>query len=149
VPVDWSFVDEKAQPVAEVFQIRGSYEAKDAPRVAPKSTPEDSYYLQGALKSGVVVGVVASPDHGGGVGKACVWAKENTREAILDALRARRCYGTTGARVELEVRVNGRFMGEKTSDFADSAPVTIDVHATCPQPVAKVSVCRSGAWIHG
>jgi hypothetical protein len=147
IPMDWSFVDEVAQPVAEVFQIRGSYEAKGAPRVAKDGTPEESYYLQGALKQGVVVGVMASPDHGGGVGKACVWAKENSREAILDAFRARRCFGTTGARIALEVRVDGRFMGEKTSEHADASPVTIEVKATCPNDVAKVSICRGGEWI--
>ena len=32
--------------------------------------------------------VIAAPDHGGGYGKACVFAPEPTREAILDAIRA-------------------------------------------------------------
>jgi hypothetical protein len=147
VPTDWSFTDEVAQPVAEVFQIRGSYEAPGAPRVARNVTKDASKFLQGALKSGVVVGVIASPDHGGGVGKACVWAKENSRKAILDALRARRCYGTSGARIALEMRANGRFMGEKTQDGA-TGDVTIDVHAICPNDVARISVCRGGEWIH-
>jgi hypothetical protein len=147
VPTDWSFTDETAQPVAEIFQIRGSYEAPGAPRVGKKATASDDHFFQGALKKGVVIGVIASPDHGGGVGKACVWAKENSREAILDALRARRCYGTTGARIALEVRVGGHFMGEKTGD-GGSGPVEIEVKATCPNDVAKVSICRGGAWVH-
>jgi hypothetical protein len=148
IPMDWSFVDEIAQPVAEIFQIRGSYEAKGAPREAERSTPEPTYFFQGALQQGVVVGAIASPDHGGGVGKACVWAKENSREAILDALRARRCFGTTGARIALEVRIDGHFMGEKTTEHADASPVTIEVKATCPNDVAKVSICRGGEWIN-
>jgi hypothetical protein len=148
LPVDWSFVDETAQPVAEVFQIRGAYEAPGEPRTAPRVTPEPDYFFQGALKRGLVLGAIASPDHGGGVGKACVWAKENSRAAILDALRARRCYGTTGARIALEVRVDGCFMGEKTSDHAGSEPVTIVVKATCPGTVARISICRNGQWIH-
>jgi hypothetical protein len=147
VPTDWRFTDETAQPVAEVFQVRGSYEAPGAPRVAKKATASEDHFLQGALKRGVVIGVIASPDHGGGVGKACVWAKENSREAILDALRARRCYGTTGARIALEVHVAGHFMGERTGDGA-SGPVAIEVKATCPNDVAKVSICRGGAWVH-
>ncbi len=147
LPMDWSFVDETAQPVAEVFQVRGSYEANGAPRNAAHTTPEESYYWQGALKQGLVIGAIAAPDHGGGVGKACVWATENSREAILDALRARRCYGTSGARIALEVRVAGHFMGEKTSEHADASPVTIDVKASCPNDVAKVSICRGGEWI--
>jgi hypothetical protein len=147
VPTDWSFTDETAQPVAEIFQIRGSYEAPGEPRVGKKATASADHFLQGALKQGVVIGVIASPDHGGGVGKACVWAKENSREAILDALRARRTYGTTGARIALEVRVGGHFMGEKAQDGAEG-PVAITVKAACPNDVAKVSICRGGAWVH-
>ena len=39
-------------------------------------------------------------------------------------------------------------MGEKTSEHADASPVTIEVKATCPNDVAKVSICRGGEWIH-
>jgi hypothetical protein len=147
VPTDWSFTDEIAQPVAEIFQVRGSYEAPGEPRVGKKAKASEDHFLQGALKKGIVIGVIASPDHGGGVGKACVWAKENSREAILDALRARRTYGTTGARIALEVRVGGHFMGEKSADGA-SGPVTVEVKARCPNDVAKVSICRGGTWVH-
>jgi hypothetical protein len=147
VPMDWDFADETAEPVAEIFQIRGSYEAPLAPRAARAGAEDPSYWWHGALKRGVVIGAIASPDHGGGVGKACVWATENSRPAILEALRKRRTYGTTGARIALEVRVNGRFMGEKTSDGA-TGPVTVSVKATCPNDVAKISICRGGEWIH-
>lgn len=34
-------------------------------------------------------------------GRAAVWARENTREAILDAFRRREVYGTTGPRIAL------------------------------------------------
>jgi len=48
VPTDWNFADEKAQPVAEIFQARGSYEFKGAPREAARSTPEAGYFIQDA-----------------------------------------------------------------------------------------------------
>lgn len=147
VPVDWDFADETAEPVAEIFQVRGSYEAKGAPRAARAGVADPSYWWQGALKRGVVIGAIASPDHGGGLGKACVWAKENSRAAILDALRKRRCYGTTGARIALDVNVNGHVMGEKTTDGA-TGDVQVFVYATCPNDPAKVSICRNGEWIH-
>jgi hypothetical protein len=40
VPTDWSFTDETAQPVAEIFQTRGSYEYDGAPRQAKSTTPK-------------------------------------------------------------------------------------------------------------
>lgn len=47
--------------------------------------------------------------YGGGL--TAVLAKELTREAVLDALREGRCYGTTGARYLLEFTVDGHPMG--------------------------------------
>lgn len=40
-------------------------------------------------------------------------AKELTRAAVLDALRERRCYATTGPRFLLEFTVNGHVMGSE------------------------------------
>jgi hypothetical protein len=144
VPTDWSFTDETAQPVAEVFQIRGSYEGLGAPRAAEAGIDRAGWYLQDAFGKGVVIGVIASPDHGGGWGKTAVWAKDLSRKGILDALRARRTYGTTGARIVLRVRVNGRSMGEE--DPAPPSSVSVEIHADCPQPIAHVEVCRDGVF---
>ena len=119
VPTDWNFYDEKAQPVAEIFQTRGSYEHHGTVRQAGRTTPP-GYFIQDAWARGIVIGVIASPDHGGGYGKACVFAPDLTRRSILDALRARHCYGTTAAKIFLDVRVNGRLMGEK---IAEPAPL--------------------------
>ena len=49
-------------------------------------------------------------------GLAAVWATQNTREAIFDALRAKRTYSTSGPRIE--VRSYARF-GEFPSDFCE------------------------------
>ncbi len=58
VPTDWKYVDEEAQPVAEIFQIRGSYEYS-APREAGRTTPP-GWFLQDAWARGIVIGVIAS-----------------------------------------------------------------------------------------
>ena len=65
VPTDWDFADETAQPVAEIFQTRGSYEYKGTPREAKRSVPQPGNFLQDAWARGIVIGVIASPDHGG------------------------------------------------------------------------------------
>jgi len=147
VPVDWDFADEEAQPVAEIFQIRGSFEYKGTPREAARTTPGPGNFLQDAWARGIVIGVVASPDHGGGYGKACVFAPELTREAILDGLRARRCYGTTAAKIFLDVRVDGHLMGEKlTTEPGKSVDVTIT--ANCPGDIDRIEVCRNNQFIY-
>ena len=96
VPTDWNFADEQAQPVAEIFQVRGSYEYQGTPRQAARTTPQPGYFLQDAWARGIVIGVIASPDHGGGYGKACVFAPDLSRKRILQALRQRHCFGTHG-----------------------------------------------------
>lgn len=147
VPVDWDYADEEAQPVAEIFQVRGSYEYKGTPREAPRTTPGPGNFLQDAWARGIVIGVIASPDHGGGYGKACVFAPELTREAILDGLRARRCYGTTAAKIFLDVRVDGHLMGEKlTSQPGES--VEVSIRADCPGEIDRIEVCRNNQFIY-
>jgi len=147
VPTDWNYTDEVKQPVAEIFQARGSYEYFQAPRQAQRSVPKAGWFLQDAWARGVVIGVIASPDHAGGVGKACVYAPEATREAILDAIRARHTYGTTAARIELEMRVNGRLMGEKLP-ASDGQPVEVKVSARCPGEIDRIEVCRNNQFLY-
>jgi hypothetical protein len=147
VPTDWNFADEQAQPVAEIFQVRGSYEYKGTPREAARSTPRPGYFLQDAWARGIVIGVIASPDHGGGYGKACVFAPELTRTAILQGLRARHCFGTTGARIFLDVRVNDHLMGEKVTPLPDG-PVTVRTVVRCPMKIDRVEVCCNNRFVY-
>jgi hypothetical protein len=147
VPTDWDFTDEVAQPVAEIFQTRGSYEYRGAPREAKRTTPKGAYFIQDAWARGIVIGVIASPDHGGGYGKACIYATDLSRKAILDALRARRCFGTTAARMMLDVRVAGHLMGEKVAAPAGRA-VEVNVTARCPGDIDRIEVCRSNTFIY-
>jgi len=146
VPTDWNFVDEKAQPVAEIFQTRGSYEHKGTPREAGRTTPP-GYFLQDAWARGIVIGVIASPDHGGGYGKACVFAPELSREAILDAIRRRHCYGTTAAKIFLDVRVDGHLMGEKLERPAGES-VQLEIVARCPGEIRQIDVCRNNRFLY-
>jgi len=147
VPTDWNFNDERAQPVAEIFQTRGSYEYKGTPREAKRTVPKPGHFIQDAWARGIVIGVIASPDHGGGYGKACVYASKLSREAILDAIRARHCYGTTAAKIFLDVRVNGHLMGEKVAAPAGKS-VEVKIVARCPADIDRVEVCRNNRFIY-
>ena len=146
VPIDWDYADEAAQPVAEIFQTRGSYEYAGAPRHAGNATGEPGNYIQDAWSRGLKIGVIASPDHGGGVGKAAVWARAKTRAAILEGIRARRTFGTTAARVRMDFRVNGHLMGEAAKRAAGPVRVTADVAS--PRPIRAIEICRNNEFVY-
>lgn len=146
VPVDWDYADEEAQPVAEIFQTRGSYEYAGAPRHANNATGEPGNYIHDAWARGLKIGVIASPDHGGGLGKAAVWAREKTRAAILDAIRSRRTFGTTAARIRIDFRVNGHLMGEAAKRTDTPVIVTADVES--PGRIRSVEICRNNEFVY-
>lgn len=116
-------------------------------------------HWQDALKRGARMGCIAcSDDHAGRGGMdngnpfpyGCpgltgVWAAENTREAIFDALKARRCWGFMGGRITVDFRIDGHYMGEEITVSGDPA---LYYHIEADAPVRHVTVvknCRD--WI--
>ena len=95
--------------------------------------------------------IAASDDHRSQPGKphwglAAVRAPALTREAIFDALHARRTYGTTGARILLDFRVNDAPMG---SEIALDAPLPATCAGTSPRVRrARRRHRRPGAPLH-
>ena len=70
-----------------------------------------------------------------------VYAKELSREGVIDALRARRCFATTGNRTAIDFRVDGVMMGGALS--AGTPPVLVwrvAPHAS----LEKVEIIRDG-----
>ena len=121
-------------------------------------------HWQDALKRGARMGCIAcSDDHSntGGLmteafpygcpGITGVWAAENTREAIFDALKNRRCYGYMGTsdavgnpcgRVTIDFRVNGHYMGEEITVSGDPALYYRIESDTPVETVTVVKNCR-------
>lgn len=108
------FFDEELGPLIEVASCWGVFE----------------WLLWDALEAGHRVGVIAASDGhkgrpgaegpGAGLfgiagGLTCVLAEELTRKSIFRALRARRCYATTGPRMALSFEVDGQPMGSALS----------------------------------
>lgn len=118
------------------------------------SCGEAPWQLEEALRRGYVVGFVANgadlqgrpgsayPGAGDAVsrgGLTCVYATAHSREAIWEALRSRRCYGTTGARILLDVRADGHLMGDVYR--ASSAP-EIRVRVAGTSEIEQVTIHR-------
>lgn len=113
---------------------------------------------QDALKRGAKMGVIGgSDDHVGTPGldhmdepyPFCyrgvtgVWAKENTREAIFDALKARRCFAYMGnERMSLDFRINGHCMGETFTAKADEER-HIWINFEAPEEIERVTLVKN------
>jgi len=102
------------EPVVEICSAHGRFE----------------WLLQDAIRRGYIVGVVATgDDHTGRPGASYptrghfhvrggltgVYAEARTREAIWNAIRARRCYATSGDRILLDFRLGEHLMGEEVT----------------------------------
>ncbi len=141
------------QPLVEIYQVRGSYEkwggkrwvyehmwrlyccAPDAPEFyRNKPHPEDwarkGLFVQDALAQGLIFGFSGGGEHEGS-GITGVYAEELTREALFEALRARRCYATTGAKIVLDVRLGDKPLGSVV-EGVDEVRLHIMVKGTAP-----------------
>jgi hypothetical protein len=108
------FHDPSLEPVVELHSAHGTFEwlGRDARARGLKVG-----YLCGSDvhvgRPGAARPAVKAGEDGLGVtgGLAAVMADELSREAIFDALRERRCYGTTGVRILISAHANGLPIG--------------------------------------
>ena len=130
--------DPKLEPLIEVYSEWGEFE----------------WFLREALEKGYQVGFTAgSDDHKGRPGAAppgsgsfgvyggltCIYATELTRDGLWEALKARRCYGTTGQRILLEVTADGQPMG---AAYQANQPPEISVKVLGTAPIERVDIFR-------
>ncbi len=149
-PLDWDTDDPDLRRNFEIYSAHGLSEAYDPdhPLAFEQSeftnrsaSARTGISAQDAWMRGLRLSTIAaSDDHRSQPGKphwglAAVRAPALTREAVFDALHARRTYGTTGQRILLDFRVNGAPMG---SEITLAAPL--------PEPCAGTSpVCGERA----
>ena len=122
--------DPRLQSLVEIRSMRGTFEP----------------FARQYLSRGHQVGLVAASDDprshpGRGIpvagragqrgGLGAVLAPTLSRDAVFDALQARRTYATTGERIILDVSVNGTAMGQR-GEYAPSRTVAGRVIGTAP-----------------
>jgi hypothetical protein len=97
-----------------------------------------------ALERGYRIAFVGSGDThwlgpGEDYGITGAYVKELSREGVFEAIRARRVYASTGARMLLDFRVNNTFMGGETTD--EGKP-RVAVNVTADVDLDKLEVVR-------
>ncbi len=146
------------RPILEIYSAHGQSEyfdrgdalAYESVRYTGARSADGPHYARDAWAAGLPMGVIASSDdhqaHPGlpHNGLAAVFAPELTRDAVFEALKARRCYGTTGARMLMDVSLAGSRMGETVRASGEVAG-HVEVAAPSPIKFAEVMVYSEGA----
>ena len=153
---DWSIHDPRFRTNAEIYSSHGHSEeyapnhplSMEVSDFTFQGSQDPGNYLQDAWLAGLKLGVIASSDNHmsqpgkEGFGTMAVWAPELTRQAVFDAIRERRTYGTTGSRIYLEFYVNGRPMGSDI-EIAPGERARVQVEVLGTSPLRWVEVLRA------
>ena len=159
--VPWEQLDPDLTPAVEICSVHGAFEF-EGNRPIPHRGGMKGNFLQDGLLAGKRVGVVGGSDQHGliwqhGVcwkrnayraGLTGVWAPELTREAILDAIRARRTFATTGVKLCLRFLCGGHPMGSEVQS-PGSPKFTAEV-AVPPEEghLDGIELVRDGVVVH-
>jgi hypothetical protein len=145
---DYRDSDEALEPVVEIYQgYRNNYEEPTAPRHTSGRELErfSAGMVWKAWGKGIKMGVQSSSDHvSTHISYAAIYADRLDRRAILDGLRARRCYAATDNLI-VDFRMGDHFMGES---FRSRTPLPIRAVVRGTGPLARVSLIRSERIIH-
>jgi hypothetical protein len=97
----------------------------------------------GFLNRGGKTGFVGGTDthEGKPAARTAVLAAELTREAIFNALRSRRNYAVSNARILLDFRINGHYMGEEI-ETEGKPRIAVDVKGS--HAIQELAVVRDG-----
>ena len=160
---DWSYHDPDLEPLMEVYSCWGQSENPSLELWDKGMTPGAGAWE--ALLRGYRLGMIASSDNHVGMagrsyphdrqvhtpfpgGLAAIWAPDLTRESLFAALRDRRCYGTTGARIILQFSLDDRPMGSILEGLLSGKPRELFVSVVGTDAVSRVEIVRNGEVVH-
>ena len=138
---------EGVETCLEIFSCHASYERDDvlerhiAEIKSMRPDRHGKYFLQNGYHYGYLCNSDGHKGNPGFNGLTAVYAKELTREAVLEAIRSRRVYGTTNARIRLLFTINGHLMG---SILPNEAEKVIKISLQGERPFKAVDVFRNG-----
>jgi len=142
---DWDYGDPAAEPLAEIFEgARGSYEADGAPKAVKAGKQYLMGYIWNALEKGYRLGFTAGSGFGSNnAAFTGVLAKDLSREALFEALRARRTYACT-EKIGLEFRIADHFMG---SEITASRALPIYTSVVCTADIVRIELIKDNKVI--
>lgn len=147
-------IDPEVSPVLEIHSEWGCAEHDRAPFPYKRHTEGGRWTRhtwQHYLAQGHRLGAIASSDdhlgYPGGYreGLCAVKCEELTREAIFEALRARRCYAVTGDRIGLDFALNGHMMGAEL-DYVRERRLDVSVQGW--DQVDRIEILENNKVIH-
>ena len=167
---DWDAFDERLQPVVEVCSAHGRFEyAGNQPIGHRRDHVWPDRFVLNALARGHKLGFVGGSDSHGllwhgteldgrsgtvpagtrvgwkedayRTGMTAIIANGLTRVELYEALRARRCYATSGVPISLDVRLDTVLMGGET---IVTRPPELRVRVGGTAPLRAIEVVRSG-----
>ena len=162
-PCTWDYYHPQYDRLVEVYSCWGSSEyLGDYPRGVSDRHADLS--VRAALNRGCRMGMIASADghdghpgdaqspfrkhhhlfHSLGSGFAAVLCEELTREAVFNALFARRCYATTGVPIVLSVTLNGHVMGSELPPLPAGHRPALQVTCTGTNSIDHIRVMKNG-----
>ena len=99
------------------------------------------------LNKGGKTGFVSGSDthEGKPIARTAVLARELTREGIFDALRHRRNYAVSNAKIVLDFRINGCPMGEEI-EIEGKPRIDVDIRGS--DKIAEAAIIRDGKVLH-
>ncbi len=159
----WPLVDPSGQ-MERLVQIYSFMLSSEAPALPyTRGVIDEGSSVQAALADGFRFGLLGSSDTHASMpgrrhsltkgtpgygsrpyGLTGIYAQENTREAVFDALYHRRCYAATD-RILLDFRINGHWMGEA---ITLEGPRSINVHVVGTAAFDYVAILKNNQIIH-
>ncbi len=163
---DWDVYDPELEPICEIYSMWGCSE-----RSIGEGNPlwDKSCIPGGGAQAGLARGyrmgfISASDTHSGFPGRqhpdyygfcfsyksglAAIRAPELTAKALVDALKARNCYATTGARMYVEFAVNGHRMGSELPAEMLREPRLITGRVVGTDQVTRIDIVRNNEDWH-
>ena len=138
----WDVIDTQVEPDAEFVSHWGRGEYYGNPGHTALEVHGAS--LQDGWATGLPLGVVGGSDNHDlfterETALTVVFASALDRHEIMEALRQRRCYATTGEPIFLDFRINGSLMGTRIT--ADNTPL-IRVHVIGTRSIELVEIVK-------